>query len=191
MNQLRRIYFLFAFTLFVTTVCGQNTSDCLDESCLETLHFDSVRLNSNIPLMLKDAELISFLGQPDSVVTENDWECGNYLNGDVSVRILYYGKSKFMSSQGTSLLYVLNLEDNRFTFDFGGKQLKKGTSRADLKEIFPNALNCLNKGTQSYNREGRMKVKMVQTPDFGDSSGWMFTFSDQMIKEIELWWFIC
>ena len=170
---------------------GQNTSDCLDESCLETLHFDSVRLNSNIPLILKDAELIRFLGQPDSVVTENDWECGNYINGDASVRILYYGKTKFMSSRGISLLYVLNLEDNRFTFDFGGKQLKKGTSKADLKDLFPNALNALNKGLQSYNKEGRMKVKMVQTPDFGDSSGWMFTFSDQMIKEIELWWFIC
>lgn len=191
MNQLSRTSFYFAFTLLATTLCGQNTSDCLDESCLETLHFDSVRLNSNIPLMLKDAELISFLGQPDSVVTENDWECGNYLNGDVSVRILYYGKSKFMSSRGTSLLYVLNLEDNRFTFNFGGKQLKKGTSKTDLKEFFPNALNSLNKGIQSYNKEGRMKVKMVQTPDFGDSSGWMLTFSNQRIKEIELWWFIC
>src|SRR5690606_25002153 len=100
-------------------VRGQITPYCLDESCLETLHFDSVRLNANVPLMLKDAELVGFLGQPDSVVTENDWECGNYINGDTSVRIFYYGKTKFMSSRGISLLYVLNLEDNRFTFDFG------------------------------------------------------------------------
>lgn len=140
MNQLGRKSFFFAFTLFATTVCGQNVSDCLDEGCLETLHFDSVRLNSKIPLMLKDAELIGFLGPPDSVVIDNDWECGNYLNGDVSVRIIYYGKSKFISSRGTSLLYVLNLEDNRFTFDFGSRQLKKGISKADLKKIFPNAL---------------------------------------------------
>ena len=191
MNQLSRISFSLAFILLVTTVSGQNASDCRDEGCLETLHFDSVRLNRNIPLMLKDAELISFLGQPDSIVTENDWECGNYLNGDESVKILYYGKTRFMSSRGTSILYVLNLEDDRFTFDFGSKQLKKGTSIEKLNEIFPNAVTCLNKGTQPYNREGRMKVKMVQTPGFADSSGWLFTFSNQMIKEVELWWFIC
>jgi hypothetical protein len=191
MNQLSTTVFAFALTLFSIAVYGQDTSNCLDESCLETLHFDSVRLNSKIPLMLKDVDLIGFLGQPDSVVAENDWECGNYINGDTSVRILYYGKTKFMSSRGVSLLYVLNLEDNRFTFDFGGKQVKKGTSKADLKGLFPHALNALNKGLQSYNREGQMKVRMVQTPDFGDSSGWMFTFSNQMIKEIELWWFIC
>ena len=146
MNQSSRTFFLFALVLFATTVCGQNTSDCLDESCLEALHFDSVRLNSNIPLMLKDAELLDFLGQPDSVVTENDWECGNYINGDESVTILYYGKTRFMSSRGISLLYVLNLEDDRFTFDFDDKKLRKGTSKADLQEFFPNALNALNKG---------------------------------------------
>ena len=41
-----------------------------------------------------------------------------------------------------------------------------------------------------YGRKEMPKI-MVQSADFGGSSGWMFTFSDKMIKEIELWWFIC
>ena len=114
MNQLSRISIFFAITLSAAIARGQTTAYCFDESCLETLHFDSVRLNASIPLMLKDAELVGFLGQPDSVGAENDWECGNYINGDTSVRILYYGKTKFMSSRGISLLYVLNLEDVSF-----------------------------------------------------------------------------
>jgi hypothetical protein len=60
-----------------------------------------------------------------------------------------------------------------------------------LKQIFPNSLQALNNKLQSYNKEGRMKVKMLQTPEFGDSSVWFFTFTGEKIKEIELWWFIC
>ncbi|MBX2943463.1 MAG: hypothetical protein KF860_14070 [Cyclobacteriaceae bacterium] len=143
-------------------------------------------------MMLKDQELINLLGLPDSTVVENEWNCGNYINSEETVKILYYGKSKFMSSKGTSLLYVLNLEGGRFTFDFNNIKLTKGTSKTDLQEIFPNALNSLNKKHQSYNKNGIMKVKMLQTPvGEPDGSGWLFRFNGEIIKEIELWWMIC
>jgi hypothetical protein len=104
--------------------------------------------------MLKDVELISFLGQPDSVVTENGWECGNYINGDTSVRILYYGKTKFMSSGGISLLYLLNLEDKRFTFDFGGKQLKKRNIKSRSKGILSKRIKLPEQGDSIVQQEG-------------------------------------
>jgi hypothetical protein len=109
------IYFLIFVLLTVSqSIFGQDAEDCLDENCLETLHFDSVHLNSNIPLMLKDDELEDYLGKPDSIAIENDWYCGNYIDMEESVRILYYGRTKFISSKGTSLLYVLNLEEDGY-----------------------------------------------------------------------------
>ncbi len=187
---MNKVYSTLTLTLFFIQLFGQTDSDCQNETCLETLHFDSVRLNLSIPLMLKDHELFSLLGPPDSTVTENDWSCGNYINSEETVKIHYYGKTKFMSSRGTSLLYVLNLEEKRFTFDFDKKRITNGTSKSDLQKIFPNALNSLNKKHHSYNKNGIMKVKMLQNPA-RDESGWLFRFNGDVIKEIELWWMIC
>jgi hypothetical protein len=170
-------------------VTGQtNSNNCLDESCLETLHMDSVKLNDRIPLKLKDEELISFLGQPDSIVTENDWECGNFIDSESTVRMIYYGKTKFMSSNGTSLLYVLNLEEKRFSFDLKDCKLSFESNKSDLMKLFPGAMKARINKVQSYNEEGRMKVLLK--PAF-DTAGWMFTFNGELIKEIRLWWFIC
>jgi len=191
-TTMNKIYSTLFFVLLFSPLFGQTPSDCLNEICLETLHFDSVRLNSKIPLMLKDEELFSLVGLPDSIVVENEWNCGNYINSEETVKILYYGKSKFMSSQGTSLLYVLNLEEKRFTLNFSNVYITKGTTKSDLHEIFPNSLNSLNNKHQSYNKNGIMKVKMLQTPE-GEpgGSGWLFRFNGEVIKEIELWWMIC
>ncbi|MEQ9287169.1 MAG: hypothetical protein RIG77_09690 [Cyclobacteriaceae bacterium] len=185
-----KICILLLLTLTIELTFGQDSSDCPNESCLEKLHFDSVRLNNKIPLMLTDAELIEFLGQPDSVVVES-WECGNYIDSEETVRVLYFGRTRFISSNGTSLLHRLNFEENGFSFDFEGTQLKSGISKTDLQRIFPNALNSLNNKIQRYNEKGRMKVKMLPAYEGEGSCGWIFTFNEELLKEIELWWMIC
>lgn len=184
-------YILFILLIFLsyTSVIGQtNNYDCFDERCLETLHMDSVKLNDKIPLKLKDEELLSFLGQPDSIRTEHDWDCGNFIDSESTVQIIYYGKTKFMSSNGTSILYVLNLEEKRFSFDLRSHKLSYGSNKSDLMKLFPGAMKAYLNKVQSYNEEGRMKVLLK--PAF-DSAGWMFTFNGELIKEIRLWWFIC
>lgn len=185
-----KIFILLLLTLNIELTFGQEF-DCLNETCLESLHFDSVRLNTKIPLMLKDSELVDYLGQPDSVVIENDWLCGNYIDSEETVRVLYYGRTRFISSNGTSLLHRLNFEEERFSFDFGDAQLKYGISKSDLQRIFPNAVNCLNNNIQEYNKKGRMKVKMLEAYEGEGTCGWMFTFNGELLKEIELWWMIC
>lgn len=185
---------LLAFVfLFTGAILHAQTSlpDCLDESCLEVLHFDSVRVNGHVPLRLKDEELLLLLGKPDSIKQDEGWECGNFIDSEETVRILFYGKTQFMSSNGTSLLYVFDFSGSRFTFDFNGKQLKSGTTQADLRQLFPNSLSALEQQIQGYNQSGIMKVLMKETPDFGESSGWLFTFEGELLKEIKLWWFIC
>lgn len=140
--------------------------------------------------MLKDAQLVEFLGEPDSIAVEN-WECGNYIDSEKTVRVLYYGQTRFISSNGTSLLHQVNFEEDRFSFDFEGIQLKSGISKTDLQRIFPNALNSLNNKTQGYNKNDRMKVKMLPAYEGEGSSGWIFTFNGDVLKGIELWWMIC
>ena len=96
-----------------------------------------------------------------------------------------------MSSKGTSLLYILNFDDNRFTFDFMKNQFKLGTSKDDLSRLFPNSFNSLIEKHQSYNKEGHMKINMKETPDLVGSNGWILSFKGELLNEIQLWWFIC
>lgn len=186
-----KIFIILLLTLNVDSIVGQDSSNCPNETCLEKLHFDSVRLNTKIPLMLPDEELIASLGEPDSILVENNWYCGNYIDSEETVRVLYYGRTRFISSNGTSLLHQVNFEDNKFSFDFQGTRLKSGISKTDLQEIFPNALNSLNKEILPYNKKGRMKVKMLPAYEGEGSCGWIFTFNGELLKEIELWWMIC
>ena len=185
-----KICLLALLTLSFELTFAQNPFDCPNETCLERLHFDSVRLNNKIPLKLKDAQLVEFLGQPDSIAVET-WECGNYIDSEESVRVLYYGRTRFISSNGTSLLHRLNFEDARFSFGFGNTQIKSGISKNDLQRIFPNAINSLTYKIQSYNKEGRTKVKMLPAYEGEGTAGWIFSFNGDLLKEIELWWMIC
>lgn len=184
-----KIYIFTILTLCSELAFSQVSTNCLDEECLEKLHFDSVRINSKIALKLKDAELERLLGKPDSVVVEN-WECGNYIDSEENVRVLYYGNTRFISSNGMSLLHILDFEDGRFTFDFVGVQFRSGTSKADCQRLFPNSLKALEDKVQSYNKRGVMKVKMLPPYEEGNN-GWLFTFDGEQLKEIELWWMIC
>lgn len=192
-NRLAK-YVLLLSSLLVSTYGYCQTDkqpDCRNEQCLEVVHFDSVRLNQTIPIRLTADSLVQLLGNPDSIITETEWECGNYIDDEMSVEIYYYGHTRFLVSNGVALLHVLNLEDGRFTFDFESTQIKKGMDLAALKTIFPNAVSALKEGWEGYNRDGRMKVLMRENPDYGESSGWIFSFKGTRIEAITLWWFIC
>jgi len=174
--------------------CNSGTNHTINgniDEPIDELHFDSVMLNKSIPLRLEETDLVKYLGEPDSIVIEDDWACGNYINGESTVKVHYYKGTKFISSKGIALLHVLNLEVDNFTFDFSGNQIKSGITKSELELIFPNSMKALKEKRQSYNRQGRMKVYMIETPEYGDSSGWIFIFDGEKLKEIELWWFIC
>ena len=63
---MRFIFSILVFCILLSTFKSfghYQIPNCESESCLETLHFNSVRLNKNIPLKLEDAKLLSLLGE--------------------------------------------------------------------------------------------------------------------------------
>lgn len=183
---------VFILTVISLNAQAQTKADCLDEVCLEVVHFDSARLNGKIPLKLPESQLLQLLGKPDSVVAESDWECGNYIDDATTVRILFYGRTQFQTSNGIAILYKLNFEDRRFALQLGKCNLQSGVTKQNLKTHFPSALAALDREVQDYNKDGKMKVRMAQTPaSEPSSSGWIFYFEGDVLKEVELWWFIC
>ena len=93
-----------------------------------------------------------------------------------------------MSSNGTSLLYVLNLEDGRFWLGLRDHKLSYESNTSDLMKLFPGSMKAYIDQVQEYNKDGNMKVLLEPTYD---SAGWIFTFHGDLIEEIRLWWFIC
>jgi len=190
---MRSIVFIIFCTFFASCISFSQEirrENCKDEICLEVLHFDSVRLNKNVPLKLSDKDLFAMLGKPDSIVVE-EWPCGNYINDYDTVDVYYYGKTRFISSCGTSLLHILDFEDHRFSFCFQNKQIDYNSTKNDIAKFFPNAVKALDEGWELYNTEGDMKVLMRETPEYTEGSGWILTFRDGKILQIELWWGIC
>jgi hypothetical protein len=54
---------------------------------IDSLFFNSVKINNKIPLNLSEKELIKKLGHPDSIIIEHGWDCGNYINDLDSVSV--------------------------------------------------------------------------------------------------------
>lgn len=159
---------------------------CKNDVCTEYMPLKDVRLNGNIPLKMTVDEMISKLGQPDSSFLDQGWDCGNYIDRAYEVMVYYYGKTQFISSNGTVLLHILNLEDGRFSFTYKDLKLKKGLDKADLERVFP--ITYRNYIEHKYKN---VRVEMESPANHPEGSGWIFSFKGEKVIEIRLWWFIC
>jgi hypothetical protein len=160
---------------------------------IDSLIFDSVRINKMLPLKSKESDLIKNLGQPDSIVVEHGWDCGNYLNCSDSVTLFYYGQSRFLISDGEALLHILFLSDSKLSFGTSNFQLTGKISESQVKYLFPKSYNYMMKliENNTFYGEKRIKVKMSENSISYDDNGFIFYFEKGWLVSIELWWFIC
>ena len=159
----------------------------------DSLNFDSVKINGNIPLKLSVKSLFELLGQPDSTIIEEDWDCGNYLDDLYSVTVYYYGKSRFISSGGEALLHEMYFSDNRLSFGTGDFKISSEITESELKLLFPNSYITMLEQIRADKQYGerRLTVDMVNQPLNQEGSSFIFCFANGNLTHIELWWFIC
>jgi len=159
---------------------------------IDSLVFDSVKINNSIPLKLKEIELLNKLGLPDSVIKENGWSCGNYLNESDSLTVYYYGLTRFIVSKGEALLHKF-IPDDKLTFGTSDFMISGKTNESKLKLRFPKSYNnMLYRIENEKNFEKRrMKVGMIKNPIGPDDNGFIFYFENNVLIRVELWWFIC
>lgn len=159
----------------------------------DSLIFDSISINRLIPLKLSAKFLTASLGRPDSIIKEDDWECGNYLNDKTTVSIYYYGKSRFIVSDGEALLQVLDLKDKRLSFVTSSMELSQPISEVEVSQLFPGSYARMKQGMATDKHYGpkRLIVEMKNQPLWQDGCGFIFNFDNDQLTSIELWWFIC
>ncbi len=175
---------------------GQYDSSTTNISSVEqidSLSFESVRINDKVPLKLKEKELLKELGQPDSIITERGWDCGNYLDENDSVVVYYYGHSRYIVSNGEVLLHKYYPSDNKLIFRTKKFQLSGEINELKIKELFSKSYECMErriKNEKSYGKR-RLKVGMSRNPISIDDNGFIFYFENNKLTYVELWWFIC
>ncbi len=159
---------------------------------IDSLIFDSVKINGKIPLKLKVVDLLDKLGQPDSIIVEHGWDCGNYLNDSDSVDVYYYGLSRFIISKGEALLHRF-YPDKKLTFETNDFKIAGETSESEIQLIFPNSYANMLYRIQNDKHFGkrRLKVGMIKNPISPDDNGFIFYFENGRLIRIDLWWFIC
>ncbi|MBL7942373.1 MAG: hypothetical protein JNM00_06390 [Flavobacteriales bacterium] len=159
---------------------------------IDSLSFDDVKINGSIPLKLKEAALMKYFGRPDSVVVEHGWDCGNYLDMADSVKVYYYGQTRFISSGGEAILHRY-FPDTLLTFGTNQFSIVGPTMESDIAEIFPGSyaamLHALK--TDEQNETRWLYVGMKQNPVGDDGNSFIFHFEDGKLDYVELWWFIC
>jgi hypothetical protein len=159
----------------------------------DSLNFDSVKINGNIPLKLGVKSLFELLGQPDSTITEHDWDCGNYLDDLNSVTVYYYGKTRFISSGGEALLHEIYFSDARLSFGTKDFKISSEVSESELKLLFPKSYSTMLEQirTDKHYGERRLRVEMANQPLIQEGSSFIFYCENGKLSGIELWWFIC
>lgn len=156
----------------------------------DSIDFDSIKINQNIPLLLTEKELIKWLGSPDSLVKEHGWDCGNYLDTNYFVKVYYYGKSRFIASNGKALLHQLYLSDNLFSFSSSDFSIKGTIAESELKKIFPASYQLMIQSRQKNDVPKRMHLRMIKNPFYEDGN-FIIYLKDGKLDKIELWWLIC
>lgn len=159
---------------------------------IDSIIFNTVRINDSIPLLLPEAELLNKLGKPDSIIVEYGWDCGNYLDDSDSVGVYYYGLSRFIVSKGKALLHKF-VPDNRMTLCTNSFKITGETNESELKLLFTKSYTHMLERIKNDKNFGerRLKVGMSNNPVSPDDNGFIFYFENGKIIRIELWWFIC
>lgn len=105
----------------------------------EYLDWNSLKINNQIPLECKKADLIQLLGKPDKIVTpkENDY-CASYFQSDI--KFLYWGESQFESSGSKAVISSIDFESNKIKLVSPNITLDNSVTLETIKRLFPVAV---------------------------------------------------
>ena len=150
----------------------------------EYLDWNTLKLNSQLPLLCKKAELITLLGTIDSVKTPNYEEiCGSYF--DSAFKYLYFGESQFEISDSMAVVRIIDLESSNIKLVSPKISLDKSVTLDKIKRLFPIAVK--NAKLIEVDKKGKvLSIKLATSKrEIGDA--WILLFKNGKLIRIDHW----
>ncbi|MBB6464093.1 hypothetical protein [Flammeovirga kamogawensis] len=189
--MIRITKYIFTFSFSVLSIIYFSS---FNQRTLQNDKFDlnDIFLNDSIKVKLSLDDLLSKCGQPDTIYTDNSWECGNYINQNESVEIYSYKKTDFIVSEGKALLYKYRPSESNFHFGNQHFKIDSKSNESYLEKIFPNSYNSMLERLDNNSVSDRkMRVDFKTKYEHTEPAGYIFYLKNNKIKEIVYWAFIC
>jgi hypothetical protein len=169
----------------VQATANKDDDESVDWKNLETIDWESLRINGKLPLLTKVSSVHRLLGKADSVTQHHPEACPSFFNTDDS-RLSYYDGYHFEQS-GDSIVFIhVDFRENKNAFlQNNDMKLNSATTLEELKRRFPNAVKGI-KEVDFYDMENVDYIRLRHANPVVDGS-WLLLIQDRkliMVKEV-------
>lgn len=150
----------------------------------EYLDWKTLKINNQLPLLCKKAELIKLLGNADSIVIPHyDDVCTSYFN--TAFKYLYFGHSQFEISGDMAVVNSIDFESGNIRLVSPKLILDKSMTIERIKIFFPNAVK--NAEEIEVDKKGKVLSLKLATSRTELDDAWLLFFRNGMLIRIDYW----
>jgi len=150
----------------------------------EYLDWKTLKINNQLPLLCKKAELIKLLGTVDSVKTPHYEDiCASYFNS--AFGYIYFGESQFETSGTMAVVSSIDLESGNIKLVSPMITLDKYVTLEKIKRMFPVAIK--NAELIEVDKKGKVLSIKVATSKKETDDAWLLLFRNGKLIRIDHW----
>lgn len=161
----------------------------------DTLALESVTLNGN-PLF-QDYKIFMKQYAVDSTV-QREWECGSpfdFMDSEYTMEYeaelvthCYSGNLEFITNNNKVLPLRFLIKGNILHLKDKAVSIDENTTLNDIQMLFPKLDKDMDYIIDEENNQIIVRVPYSENSDDGD---WIFTFRNNKLYDVELWWLLC
>jgi len=178
MSYLLRILACFLLSAFI------QKTDPVKAVNPEYLDWETLKINNQLPLLCKKAELINLLGTVDSIKSPHYEDiCASYF--DTAFEYLYFGESQFETSGTMAVVSTIDLESSNIKLVSPMITLDKSVTLENFKRMFPIAAR--NAELIEVDKKGKVISIKVATSKKETDDAWLLLFRNSKLVRIDHW----
>ncbi|MEO8149310.1 MAG: hypothetical protein ABI723_16815 [Bacteroidia bacterium] len=191
-NRLTTLLLAFGLLCCIDKATSTNSASCgmlinsysqYQTDSFEIINVDSILINNKIPFQTTTKNLISNLGNADSIITKT-FECGGYFDAE-NVSIYYYGTSTFETYRDTAVLQKINFREGRYNLKTNKITLSNLITIQKLKQLFPMSTNKSYDWIDAVDKKTYTIIRIKPNQNYDDE--WVLKFYNNKLVEIEYW----
>jgi hypothetical protein len=150
----------------------------------EYLDWKTLKINNQLPLLCKKAELIKLLGTVDSIKTPHYEDiCASYF--DSAFKYLYFGESQFETSGTMAVVSIIDFESSNIKLVSPMITLDKSVTLEKIKQLFPLAVK--NAELIEVDKKGKVLSIKIATSKKDTDDAWLLLFRNGKLIRIDHW----
>lgn len=150
----------------------------------EYLDWKTLKINNQLSLLSKKAELIKLLGNADSIVTPHYEDiCASYFDKDFAY--LYFKNSQFETSDGLAVVSSIDFESGSIKLVSPAISLDKTVTLEKIRQVFPLAVKKAE--WIEVDKKGKVLSVKVATAKKGADDAWLLLFRNGRLTRIDHW----